>query len=626
MPARRAGDVPAARLAPSGVLAPTRARLAGLAGAGLVAALVAAFVTMRSDVLAAPVANGVFRALVIASWIGVGLVTWKMRPASRLGLLFVAAGFVYVLTTPIALADPDLFTLGRVAWAFLAAVLAYVLLAFPRGSLEPGAATWIFRIAACGTLLLWTPLVLGARELPIGGVLTRCAGSCPENPFRIADMGGTANSAISRAAALLTSAILLAVAIRTLRRLRAVSGLSRNTLVPPLVCVLTWALAVGASNTVRSTEGDVTAAVVVGWVGVTAALCVPFALLFGQVRGRLFAGAALRDALPRLARLDGRRDLRSILAEVLQDRSLELFFWVPSADAYADAGGRSIALGEIGDRSVTEIRRGQERVAAIVYDQVLDETPGLVDAIGAGALLSLENAGLEEKLRASAEELRASAEELRASRARIVSASAEERRRIERDLHDSAQNRLVALRVKLGLAEERAADTGCEELHQTLVALGEEAQDALDSVRAIAHGIYPSLLATRGLGEALAAEVDVATVPVRLVGDEGMARSTPDAEAAVYFCCLEAIQNAVKHAGQDASITIRVRCDGDSIAFSIEDDGAGFDQHDDAADAGLANMRDRISAAGGDLEVTSERGGGTTVSGTAPWPARPRTR
>lgn len=212
------------------------------------------------------------------------------------------------------------------------------------------------------------------------------------------------------------------------------------------------------------------------------------------------------------------------------------------------------------------------------------------------------------------------AKELSASRARIFAAGAAERRRIERDLHDGAQNRLVALRVKLDLAADLAAEAGADVLHRTLLELGEEAQEALDGVRAIAHGIYPPVLAMRGLGDALAAEADRAPLPVRIAG--GVRRSTPEAEAAVYFCCLEAIQNAAKYAGPNARVTVRLQTDGERIVFAIEDDGAGFDPRAVGAATGLTNVRDRVEAVGGAVEVRSAPGDGTSVCGTAPWPPR----
>lgn len=199
--------------------------------------------------------------------------------------------------------------------------------------------------------------------------------------------------------------------------------------------------------------------------------------------------------------------------------------------------------------------------------------------------------------------------------------AAAERRRIERDLHDGAQTLLVSVRIKLGLAADRAAELDAPDLHRLLIELGDEAQAALDGVRTIAHGTYPPLLATRGLAAALAAEGDRSALPVRVVGRAR--RSTPEHEAAVYYCCLEALQNAAKHAGPSARATVRLACSGGALAFEVRDDGAGFDATPERCQGdGLAHMRERSEAAGGELTVDSCPGHGTSVRGRVPWPSR----
>jgi signal transduction histidine kinase len=199
-------------------------------------------------------------------------------------------------------------------------------------------------------------------------------------------------------------------------------------------------------------------------------------------------------------------------------------------------------------------------------------------------------------------------------------AAAAERRRIERDLHDGAQTLLVSVRLKLGLAADRAAELDAD-LYRLLLELGDEAQAALDGVRTIAHGVYPPLLATRGLAAALAAEGDRAALPVRVLGL--VPRSRPDHEAAVYYCCLEALQNAAKHAGRDAHVTIRLAYGGGALAFEVIDDGTGATAaRARRAGGGLAHMRERAEAAGGELTVSTRPGHGTSVRGRVPWPAR----
>jgi len=199
-------------------------------------------------------------------------------------------------------------------------------------------------------------------------------------------------------------------------------------------------------------------------------------------------------------------------------------------------------------------------------------------------------------------------------------ADAAARRRIERDLHDGAQNTLVAMRLKLGLAADRAAELGAPDLARTLLDIGEEAQAALDEVRSIARGVVPPLLAVGGVVEALAAEGRRAATPVRVLGSAP--RSSPEAEAAVYYCCLEALQNAAKHAGPAARATVWLDCTEDVLLFAVLDDGAGFPLVLDGrnADGGLAHMCARAAEAGGKLTISSWPGRGTTVRGWVPWP------
>jgi signal transduction histidine kinase len=229
--------------------------------------------------------------------------------------------------------------------------------------------------------------------------------------------------------------------------------------------------------------------------------------------------------------------------------------------------------------------------------------------------LALHNVRLDSALQASLEELQRRNAELQASRARIVTAADESRRAIERDLHDGAQQHLVALAVKIGLAKVVAqADPAA--LPGLLDQLRADAQTAIGAVRELAHGIYPPLLRDRGLGEALrtAATRSALTcaVEVDLPG-----RYPPDIEACVYFCCLEAIQNAGKHAGAGAEILVQVDGTSEGLRFSVRDDGAGFSA-EDGAGHGFVNMRDRLGAVGGELGVESAPGAGATISGRLP--------
>jgi len=230
--------------------------------------------------------------------------------------------------------------------------------------------------------------------------------------------------------------------------------------------------------------------------------------------------------------------------------------------------------------------------------------------------LALHNSRLDTALQASLDDLRVANEELRASRARIVAASDSSRRQIERNLHDGAQQHLVALAVKLGLARQ-LLDADPATVAPMLEELRGDAQETLTQLRELAHGIYPPLLMDRGLGEALRAAANRAVLSTDVVADVG--RYSPDIEAAVYFCCLEAMQNAGKYAGEGARVTITVAEQEGELVFEVADNGAGFDaSHAMVKGHGFVNMGDRVGAIGGSLAVESEAGAGTKVRGRLP--------
>ncbi|TDD96642.1 sensor histidine kinase [Jiangella asiatica] len=286
--------------------------------------------------------------------------------------------------------------------------------------------------------------------------------------------------------------------------------------------------------------------------------------------------------------------------------------WLPTVLAGAgDPGRRAVRIASVTHLGrllglLVVVRSADDRPFGEDDDRVLAD---LARQVG----LALHNVRLDSALQASLEELRQSNVELQASRARIVSAADASRRRIERDLHDGAQQHLVAMAVKLGLAR-RAVDGDVGAL---LDELRSDVQETLGELRDLAHGIYPPLLREHGLGEALRNAASRATVPTMVeVGTDR--RYGADVEAAVYFCCLEALQNAAKHAGDGASVVLEVGEEAGALVFEVRDDGTGFDPATAAQSHGFVNMRDRLGAFGGVLTVTSSRGAGTVVRGRLP--------
>jgi len=262
--------------------------------------------------------------------------------------------------------------------------------------------------------------------------------------------------------------------------------------------------------------------------------------------------------------------------------------------------------------TVVPVSHQGELLGALAVNKKRGETMNsveqkLVADLAGQAGLVLKNAGLNR-------ELLARLDELRASRQRLVAAQDEERRRIERNLHDGAQQHLVALKIKVGLAEAVAEPDS--RARPILTQLKKDADEAIDTLRELARGIYPPLLASDGLEAALRSQLRRLSVPAELDA-ANLPRQPKEVEGAVYFCCLEALQNVAKYA-QASNVRVRLWIEDSHLAFSVTDDGKGFDPAIAVKSSGLQNMRDRMDALGGTLEVRSAPGTGTTVSGRLP--------
>jgi signal transduction histidine kinase len=247
-------------------------------------------------------------------------------------------------------------------------------------------------------------------------------------------------------------------------------------------------------------------------------------------------------------------------------------------------------------------------LAALIHDPAVDEEdPGLVAAVGSAARLALEN----ERLQA---EVRASLEEVRASRARILEAADAERRRLERDIHDGAQQRLVALGLAIRLARDQAAIHGDKGLVTDLDGAAAQLQQAMGELRELARGIHPAVLSRAGIGPALRVLAELSPIPVEIA--EVPAGRYPEAvEAAVYFVVSEALTNAAKHSGAQR-VNVSVRRDNGDLWVDVRDDGAGGAKP--SGGSGLVGMADRVAVLGGRIEVSSPTGAGTLVHAEIP--------
>ena len=285
--------------------------------------------------------------------------------------------------------------------------------------------------------------------------------------------------------------------------------------------------------------------------------------------------------------------------------------WLPALLEERDQSTMRVApvshSGQLFGMVVAQRARNGEGLAAEV-DVTLDE---VARELG----VALNKARLDSSLQDSLERLRRQAVELQASRGRLVAAADAERRRIERNLHDGAQQHLVALAVKVRLLEQMAARDP-ERAKSLMSQLQEDVTSAIEELRSLAHGIYPPLLSSAGLGQAMSAACRRAPLQAQVDAD-GVGRHAPEIEAAVYFCCLEALQNAAKYAGPGASAQVRIWEEAGGLLFEVSDDGAGFAPGRNGEGAGLTNMRDRLGAVGGMLRVESD-GHGTRINGVVP--------
>jgi signal transduction histidine kinase len=341
----------------------------------------------------------------------------------------------------------------------------------------------------------------------------------------------------------------------------------------------------------------------------------PYEVL-SQFSERVAESYAADDVLPRMARVlaEGTGAARADVWLRTGDIQRQAASWPVDSAAAEPAWVVGDSLPGIldADRAV-EVRHQGELLGALTVTKRKGEslTPveeKLLTDLAAQAGLVLKNVGLTS-------ELLARLEDLRASRQRLVAAQDEERRRLERNLHDGAQQNLVALKVKLGLAE-MFAERDPARARATLAELKADTDEALETLRELARGIYPPLLADQGLVAALESQARKAIVPVA-VETEGVERYPKEIEAAVYFCVLEALQNVQKYAGGGRA-TVRLRGGGDALTFEVEDDGAGFDPVTQPKGSGLQNMEDRLDALGGSVTVTSVPDCGTRIAGSIP--------
>lgn len=496
-------------------------------------------------------------------------------------------------------------TVGMLTSGLVPTVMCGLLLAYPTGRL-PHRGDRQLLLAAGGVLFACESAlaVLGGIEpanLPLVQCPHGCRGLLPLAPADLAtDLLG-----IAATAALLTLAWGTVWLLGERARLLAMP--LRRAVGPMRVAALAYALWLTAWR--LSVALDLGVADTLGGAALLVSALVPVAIVIGIAWQRLYMGNALAEFVAALAERPG-ADPQAVMAVMLRDPTLRLGYRPPGQGAYVTTHGDPVDPGRpASGEAVTWIERGQRRVACVVYDAELVDQEPFIHAAGAAALMLHERAQLKA-------DLRAYAAGLAASRNRLLKKADDERQSIERNLHDGVQQDLVALRIKLELAEEAMGEDPVR-TRQMLDAMGSHMDEVLETLRTLARGIYPALLDRQGLDDALKSVARRSPLPIS-VDAPTIGRYSREIEAAIYFCCLEAMQNATKHAGRGAAISLRLTQEDGHLRFEVRDSGAGFDAAQTDGQHGVLNMRDRIEAIGGSLAIDSWPGRGTVVSGYVP--------
>jgi signal transduction histidine kinase len=522
------------------------------------------------------------------SYVLCGLLAWWHRPTSRFGPLMIAAGFVNYLTT-LSWTTGDLtFTVGQAFDLVPPVLFLHVFLAFPSGRL---------RSAFEGVL------VAAAYATAVGLELVRMTlgGFGPLNLLEIAPNPDAALVAVRIQLLAVSAFCLTGVAVLAARRLRAGRPLRRSLAL--LVDAFALALVMIAALFV-SIIFDGPAIAEIRWATFAVLGLAPVAFLLGLLQARL-ARSALGDLFMDLQADPAPADLRDSLARALRDPSLTVAYWLPEFGSYADLDGRPITVPGEDGKATTLIDRDGARVVALLHDPALEDEPELLEAVTAAAGIAIDNGRLHA-------ELRARLQELRGSRMRVIEAGQKERQRLERDLHDGAQQRLIALSLDLSRLEERLeADP---EARMRLDQARGEISKSLDELRAVARGIHPAVVSGHGLQVALEQLAARAPVPIRLhVAVEG--RIPERLEVAAFYLVSESLANIGKHARATAA-TVEVGRANGQLVVEIADDGVGG--ADTERGTGLRGLADRVEALEGRLRVWSPSGRGTRLRAEIP--------
>jgi signal transduction histidine kinase len=543
--------------------------------------------------------GGVIAAALLIGWsfVGTGLFAWASRPHNRVGALMVAVGMTWMFVMLVNTDIPLLFSIGALISAVPYALVMHLLLAYPSGRLRTTIARRVVALA-------YIDVTVGALAYQLFDANVADDPDGPANVLMIADKPQLAD-ALLLAVTIIGLVLVATAGWLILRRWRSAPRVQRRGLAPVLwtgaLFLLTMALTLVADELTDSQRLEDA----FGGFALLFFLAVPYAYLAGLLGLGWSRGQAMGVLVGGLNAAQERQSVRDAIAETLDDPSVVVVFKRPEREEWVDARGKRVELPD--GREVTAIHRDSEVIGAIVHRTSLSDDPELLQAVADAAALALENERLEA-------ELRARVAELQESRANIIAFGMAERRRLERDLHDGAQQRLVALSLQVNLARAKLEDDPATAA-TLLDSARDELRHALDELRELARGIHPAILTDQGLGPAVDALARRSPVPVELDGLDAAAELPSQVEAVAYFVVSEALTNVAKYASAShASVRVR-RLDGHAVV-EVRDDGVGG--ADATRGTGLRGLADRVGALDGQLRIESPTGGGTVVRAYIP--------
>ena len=527
----------------------------------------------------------------LLEWVGLpyiaaGVIAWWCRPQSGLGPLMVAGGLASAFSGWQLADSAGAYTVGAAFDIVPAALFLHVCLAFPDGRLRSR-----FERALVGVAYA-AAIGLQVVKMILGGV-------DPANLIEVSRQAGIVATVEDVQLLTLTAACLAGLVLLARRRQGRPQRRSLGIVVPSFELALVMVALLFTMATFGWPGFSEVQRVTLFAVGLA-----PIAFLLGLLDARL-ARSSIGDLILELHGDPEPPDLRDALAHALRDPSLDLAYWLPDFQTYVDLQGRPVKLPDDPDRTATLIERDGGHVAALLHDRALGDEQQLLEAAGAAAGMSLENARLQA-------ELRARVDELSGSRARVIEAGQRERQRLERNLHDGAQQRLIALSLRLSMLERRLPAEPT--LKRELDTARHEIALSLEELRDVARGIHPAVLSGHGLTVAVESLAARAPLPVRLVLDVP-GRLPERVEVAAYYVVSEGLANVAKHA-RAARATVSLERQRGRLVVEVLDDGVGG--ADTERGSGLRGLADRVEALGGRLRVWTPLGGGTRVQAEIP--------